>query len=69
MPVLGKLIRYHKWELLFVKQRVIGVQSMVDTDYSAEGSFLISGHSLGREESKKKVLRKREKHLTANREW
>lgn len=58
MPVLRKLIRYHKWELLFVKQRVIGVQSMEDTDYSAEGSFLISGHSLGREESKKKSAEK-----------
>lgn len=44
MPVLRKL----KWELLFVRKRVIRMQSLKDTDCSAEGRFLIFETFLGK---------------------
>lgn len=69
MPVLRKLIRYLKWELLFVRKIMIRMQSLKDTDCSAEGCFLIFRTFLGKRKESKKVLRKKERDLTTNREW
>lgn len=68
MPVLRKLIRYLKWELLFVRKIMIRMQSLKDTDCSAEGCFLIFRTFLGKRKESKKVLRKKERDLTTNRE-
>lgn len=69
MPGLRKLLRYLQWELLFARKRVIRVQPLKDTDCSAEAHFLILGTFLGkRKEYKTKVLRNKERDLTANRE-
>lgn len=69
MPALRELIRYLEWELLFVRKIMIRMQSLKDVDCSAEGCFLIFRTFLGRRKESKKVLRKKERDLTTNREW